>query len=204
MKPGEACPSPALPEEGLKRALVFVKRAAECALAELAELLGSAAVLGLRVAARVALLNELAQRLGQVHLRGLLQLYRDEVRHGRRKEQGGGGQHPPPSPQPTASTRTAALAPRFRDHRTLPNAASSRHVTHTHAPPSNRAGAEPPCCPRSYGGLRRACGLCGNARSVPCRGVAGAGGGRYEASAECLEHGEGGGELACLLWRSGV
>lgn len=127
---------PALPEEGLERALVLVERAAERALAQLAELLGGAAVLGLGVAARVALLNELAQGLGQVHLRGLLQLHRDEVRHGRRAGGGaggggggearGGGQPPPPSPQlraPSPLRAAPARRPstsRFRDCRALP------------------------------------------------------------------------------------
>lgn len=84
-------PCRAVPEEGVEAGIVLVERAAQRVLAELTELLGSAAVLGLGVAARVALLDELAQRLGQVYLRGLLQLHRDKfVMAGRLREAGGG------------------------------------------------------------------------------------------------------------------
>lgn len=164
-QPGPALPP--LPEEGLERALVLVERAAERALAELAELLGGAAVLGLGVAARVALLNELAQRLGQVHLRGLLELHRDEVCHG---DSAGDGQHPPPSSSPQLGApaaplpaRTAAVAPRFRDQR------APRGVS---APP--RAGALRPLPPVGSGEvplqLSRRC-LCNSCSA--CRRVVG-------------------------------
>lgn len=69
-------PAPGPPQQRLERALVLVQRAAERGAPQLAELLGRAAVLGLLLpAARVRLLDELHQRLGQVHLRGLFQLY---------------------------------------------------------------------------------------------------------------------------------
>lgn len=84
------------PQERLESALVLVQGAAEGGAAQLVELLRRAAVLGLLLpAARVRLLDELHQRLGQVHLRGLFQLYRDERRHvehlGRRSGQTDGG-----------------------------------------------------------------------------------------------------------------
>lgn len=78
-------PGPSPPQKRLKGALVLVQRAAQRGAAQLAELLRRAAVLGLLLAtARVHLLYELHQRLGQVHLRGLFQLHRDERRHGKR------------------------------------------------------------------------------------------------------------------------
>lgn len=147
------CAGPALqplPEEGLERALVLVEGAAERALAQLAELLGGAAVVGLRVAARVALLNELAERLGQVHLRGLFQLHRDEVRHGCHRRRAGDGDEAgkaaaavtaaPRSSSPARAARPAALPAacpdrgrspaRFRDRR-----AASRRSAVTRAAP---------------------------------------------------------------------
>lgn len=64
---------------------MLVQRATERRAPQFAELLGRTAVLGLLLAAaRVRLLDELHQRLGQVHLRGLLQLHPDERRHGER------------------------------------------------------------------------------------------------------------------------
>lgn len=73
---------------------MLVERAAERRAPQLAELLGRAAVLGLLVAAaRVRLLDELHQRLGQVHLRRLLQLHPDERRHGERPAAASGRRH---------------------------------------------------------------------------------------------------------------
>lgn len=117
---------PGPPQKRLESALVLVQRAAEGGAAQLAELLRRAAVLGLLLpSARVRLLDELHQRLGQVHLRGLFQLYRDERRHGEHLGRRSGQRAQDRDESRLA--RTTRLADRGADGRVLRRCFGSGH-----------------------------------------------------------------------------